>query len=164
MKILIFLHGTIIMHKNAASKTREDRVRQSSEREKSVLDYESYIPIGNAVEKLRGWNQQGAEIIYLSSHRLESDVVKDKLVLKKFNFPEGLVLFRKNGEKYNDLVETNAPDVLVEDDCESIGGEKEMTITFVRPEIRQKIKLIVVREFQGVDGLSDNINFLLISK
>jgi len=152
------------MHKNAASKTREDRVRQSSEREKSVLDYESYIPIGNAVEKLRGWNQQGAEIIYLSSHRLESDVVKDKLVLKKFNFPEGLVLFRKNGEKYNDLVETNAPDVLVEDDCESIGGEKEMTITFVRPEIRQKIKLIVVREFQGVDGLSDNINFLLISK
>lgn len=35
-----------------------------------------------------------------------------------------------------------------------------MTITFVRPEIKQKIKSIAVREFGGIDNLSENINSL----
>jgi hypothetical protein len=43
--------------------------------------------------------------------------------------------------------------VLIEDDCESIGGEKEMSITDVRPEIKRKIKSIVVKEFEGIDGV-----------
>jgi hypothetical protein len=161
MKILIFLHGTLIMHRNAIGKTREERVHQSKEREASVLDYESYVPIGNAVEKLNNWKQQRAEIIYLSSHESETDVEKDKSVLRKYNFPNGKVLFRKNGESYKDIAEKVTPDILVDDDCESIGGEKEMTITYVRPEIKQKIKSITVKEFQGIDHLPDNINFLL---
>jgi len=160
MKILIFLHGTTIMHKNAAGKTREERVLQSTEREESVLDYESYIPVGNAVEKLNNWKRQGAEIIYLSSHELEVDVEKDKSVLKKYDFPEGEVLFRKDGESYKDIAEKVVPDILIEDDCESIGGEKEMTITYVEPEVKQKIKSIVVKEFQGIDHLPDDIDSL----
>ncbi len=48
-------------------------------------------------------------------------------------------------------------DILVEDDCRSIGGADEMTITHVRPEIKTKIKSIVVEEFRGIDNLSDNI-------
>lgn len=52
MKILVFLHGTVIMHKNAEGKSREERVKQSVQREQSVLEYESYIPIGNAAKKL----------------------------------------------------------------------------------------------------------------
>ena len=44
MKILlIFLHGTTIMHRNAAGKTREERVKQSLGREESVLDYVSSL-------------------------------------------------------------------------------------------------------------------------
>ncbi|MEK7071749.1 MAG: hypothetical protein AAB959_00465 [Patescibacteria group bacterium] len=164
MKILIFLHGTTIMHRNAAGKTREERVKQSLEREESIFDYESYMPIGNAVEKLNYWKQQGIEIIYLSSHESEIDVKKDKSVLKKFNFPEGHVLYRKNGETYKDIAERIIPDILIEDDCESIGGEKEMTITFVKPEIKQKIKSILVKEFQGIDHLSNDIDFLLTQK
>ncbi len=152
------------MHRNAAGKTREERVKQSLEREESIFDYESYMPIGNAVEKLNYWKQQGIEIIYLSSHESEIDVKKDKSVLKKFNFPEGHVLYRKNGETYKDIAERIIPDILIEDDCESIGGEKEMTITFVKPEIKQKIKSILVKEFQGIDHLSNDIDFLLTQK
>ncbi len=160
MKILVFLHGTIIMHGSAVGKARKDRVQQSIIREKSVLDYESYVPIENAVEKLNNWKNQGAEIIYLSSHKLEIDVKKDKLVLKKYNFPGGDVLFRKNGESYKDIAEKVIPDILIEDDCESIGGKKEMTITFVKPEIKQRIKFIIVKEFQGINHLSNDIDFL----
>lgn len=160
MKILIFLHGTTIMHKSAAGKTREERVEQSLEREESVLDYESYVPVGDAVEKLNSWRRQGAEIIYLSSHESEADVEKDKLVLRKYKFPEGEVLFRNDGESYKDIAEKVVPNILIEDDCESIGGENEMTITFVRPDIKRRIKSIVVKEFQGIDHLPDDINSL----
>jgi len=68
MKILIFLHGTVIMHESAEGKTREERVRQVLNSDSSVHDYISYIPVDNAVEKLKSWQSQGAEIIYLSSH------------------------------------------------------------------------------------------------
>lgn len=150
------------MHKNAAGKTREECVKQSLEREGSVLDYESYMPVGNAVEKLSNWKRQGAEIIYLSSHETEDDVEKDKSVLQRYNFPEGRTSYRKNGESYKDIAEKIIPDVLIEDDCESIGGTKEMTITFVKQEIKKKIKSVVVKEFEGIDHLPDDIESLRI--
>ena len=50
---------------------------------------------------------------------------------------------------------------LIEDDCESIGGEKEMTITFVKPEIKQKIKSIVVKEFSRIDDLPNEVSNLM---
>lgn len=148
------------MHRNAAGKTREERVRQSIEREESVLDYESYIPIGNAAEKLSNWKSQGAEIIYLSSHESEIDVKKDKSVLRKNNFPEGEVLFRENGQSYKDIVEKLVPDILIEDDCESMGSEREMAITYVKPETKRVIKSVFVKEFKGIDHLPDDINSL----
>lgn len=161
MKILIFLHGTLIMHKNALKKTREERVQQSILREKSVLDYENYIPIGNAVKKLIEWKKQGAEILYLSSHENIKDVKKDKLVLKKYKFPLGKVYFRENGKEYSKIAEEIIPNILIEDDCESIGGKKEMTITKVNPIIKKKIKSIVVKEFEGIDRLPENFKELI---
>lgn len=160
MKILVFLHGTLIMHKNGHGKTREERVRQVLDKDLSVLDYVSYIPVGNAVEKLKSWQTQGAEILYLSSHETAEDVEKDKSVLKKYGFPKGQILYRQNGESYKDVAEKITPDILIEDDCESIGGVKEMTITFVRPEIKKMIKSVVVKEFSGIDHLSDSIKDL----
>ena len=160
MKILIFLHGTLIIHKSAENKTRGERVKQVMGGDPSVHDYASYIPVGNAVKKLKSWQSQGAEILYLSSHEIAEDVEKDKIVLDKYDFPEGQVFYRQSGESYKDIAEKIIPDVLVEDDCESIGGENEMTITFVKPEIKQKIKSIVVKEFSGIDKLSDNIKEL----
>src|SRR3989344_6311164 len=161
MKILIFLHGTLIMHKSAESKTREERVKQVLSSDPSVHDYISYIPVGNAVEKLKSWQNQGAEILYLSSHETAEDVVKDKFVLEKYDFPKGQTFYRQNGESYKDIAERIIPDFLIEDDCESIGGEKEMTITFVKPEIKQKIKSIVIKEFGGIDRLPEDIKNLI---
>ena len=149
------------MHKSAENKTREERVRQVMNGEPSVHNYASYIPVGNAVEKLKFWQSQGAEILYLSSHETFEDVGKDKSVLEKYGFPKGQVFYRQNGESYKDIAEKIVPDVLIEDDCESIGGEKEMTITFVKPEVKQKIKSIIVKEFSGIDHLPDNIKEMI---
>lgn len=160
MRILVFLHGTLIIHKNAEGKTREERVSQVLDNDPSVRDYISYIPVGNSIEKLKSWQRQGAEILYLSSHKATEDVEKDKFVLEKYNFPKGTVFYRQNGETYKDIAERLIPDVLIEDDCESICGEKEMTITFVKPEIKQKIKSIIVREFSGIDNLPDDLKVL----
>ncbi len=160
MKILVFLHGTLIMHKNAEGKNREERVIQALNNDESVHDYSSYIPVGNAVKKLKAWQKQGAEILYLSSHQTAEDVKKDKLVLKKYDFPKGHIFYRRKEGIYKDIAERLVPDILIEDDCESIGGEKEMTITFVKPEIKRRIKSIVVKEFSGIDHLPDKISEL----
>ena len=157
MKILVFLHGTIIMHRGAAGHSREERVRQVLDGEASVHDYEAYVPVGNAVEKLQRWQNQGAEIIYLSSHRNPVNVEKDRDVLNRFGFPPGEVLFRHEHQAYEDVAESVLPDVLIEDDCESIGGEGEMVYPHIAPALQQKITSIVVREFEGIDHLPDTV-------
>ena len=52
------------------------------------------------------------------------------------------------------------PDILVEDNCESIGGESEMTFPRVKPQKKKLIKSIIVNEFSGIDNLPDDINQL----
>lgn len=149
------------MHRNGVGKSREERVRQSSEgKDESLRDYASYVPVGGVVGKLQGWREQGAEIVYLSSHRRADDVERDKLVLKKFGFPYGQILFRQPKEIYAVVAERAVPDVLIEDDCESIGGEIEMTYPHIRQDVRAKIKSIVVKEFGGIDHLPDDVHAL----
>ena len=116
MKLLIFLHGTVIMHKNANYTSRKERVKQSVNEDPSVLDYENYIPIENSVKKLKTWERQGTTIIYLSSHENLKDVKKDKYVLKKYGFPSGKIVFRRKGEQYKNIAEKIIPDILIEDD------------------------------------------------
>jgi hypothetical protein len=145
MKILIFTEGTIIMHKDG----------------ESIHDFASYIPISQAVDKLKTWANQGAEILYLTS-RTKSEEIKDiKNVLKKYHFPEGELLFRQKGEEYKDVAERLIPDILIEDDCQSIGGADEMTITHIKPEIRKRVKSIPVKEFGGIDHLPDDVSNLI---
>jgi len=167
MKVMVFLHGTATMHRSAVGKSREERVRQSREREEGVLDYKTYVPVGDAVRKIKSWEDNGAQIVYLSSHKgkkEERDVENDKRVLEKYGFPAGPVYFRGRSEQYKDVVERVLPDVLVEDDCESIGGEPEMTYPRIRPDLKSKIKSIVVKEFSGIDHLPDNPQELLTYK
>jgi hypothetical protein len=157
MKVLVFTEGTIIMHKGGVGYRREEIVKQVESNEKSVLDFAAYVPIENAVQKLNKWKNQGAEILYLTSRKNNDEVVAIQNVLKKY-FPEGKLLFRKGKEQYRDIVERIKPDILIEDDCESIGGESEMTITYLKSEIKSKIKSIPVKEFGGIDHLSDDVN------
>jgi len=162
VKLLVFLHGTTIMHRNAKGPTREEIVKQVMEGDVSIHDYASYIPIGNAVEKLQEWKGQGARICYLSSHRNSQDVEKDKFVLKKHVFPDGQIYYRRDREDYKDVVERiqPPPDVIVEDDCESIGGKIEVVYPNLKPELKDKIKSIVVKEFEGIDYLPGKISEL----
>ena len=171
MKILVFLHGTTIMHKNAVGCSRKEIVKQVINGDKSIYDQDSYIPIGDAVKKLQTWKKHGAEIIYLSPLSESGDVREDEKsskkdfesereVLEKHGFPRGKIYHRETDERYNDIVERIIPDVLIEDDCESIGGEKEVTYPHIKPEFKIKIKSIVVKEFEGIDHLPDSISNL----
>ena len=60
---------------------------------------------------------------------------------------------QKKKESYADLVERIKPDILIEDDCRSIGGEKMWCITNVNEKIRNSIKSIIVEEFQEIDHI-----------
>ena len=160
MKILIFTEGTIIMHKNAVGHTRDEIVQQVENKEESVHDYKSYVPVGSADKKLRNWKVDGADILYLTSRTKPEEIEQIQNVLKKFKFPDGNFLFRRKNEEYKDVAEKIIPDVLIEDDCESIGGIDEMTITHVKPEIKKKISSIPIKEFGGIDHLPDKISAL----
>ena len=81
-------------------------------------------------------------------------------VLKKYKFPEGQLLFRQKYEEYKDIAERAVPDILVEDNCQSIGGIDEMAITHVKSEIKNKIKSIPIKEFGGIDHLPNKISAL----
>ncbi len=146
MKIMVFLHGT------ATRPSADDKAGQ---------DFARYQPTGKAVEKLNSWVSQGAQICYLTSHEKAAGVEIDKQVLPKFGFPQGEIFYRQNGEAYQDVAERVMPDVLIEDDCASIGGEKEMAYPHIREDLKSKIKSIVVKEFQGIDHLPDSLAELL---
>jgi hypothetical protein len=161
MRIAVFLHGTAIMHRSALGCAREERVRQVMQHDPSVRDYAAYVPVGNAVSKVKEWHQHGAEIVYLSSHRRQENIDKDAFVLERFAFPRGEVMARREGETYVDLALRVMPDIIVEDDCESIGGEVEMIHPNLPTEARRNIAGIVVREFEGLDHLPDQPSELI---
>lgn len=158
----------IVEQSQAAGIQREERnlayesnVEPPAVEPNSVYDLKNYIPVGNAVEKLTKWQEQGAEICYLSSRRIKSEIETIRRILHKFHFPNADNLyFRREGEDYKDVAERLLPDVLIEDDCESIGGAKEMTYTFLKPELKARITSIPVPEFGGIDHLPDKLSQL----
>jgi hypothetical protein len=161
MKIMVFTEGTIIMHRGGIGYNREEISRQVVENERTLYDWDSYVPIGNAVEKLRAWYNYGAEILYLTSRTIPGEIESIREVLSRYQFPQGSLLYRDENTQYKDLAEEITPDILVEDDCESIGGIEHMTITRVKSETREKITSIPVVEFGGIDHLPDDINELI---
>ena len=173
MKILVFTEGTLLTNMKWLGIPREHVVRQvkkwSSLSEKKLKElqktgdapspdyFAASVPIGNSVKKVEAWKNQRSTILYLTFRRKPEEVDIIKEVLKKYRFPEGEVLFRKKDEDYRSVAEKVMPDLIVEDDCESIGGEEEMTYPGIRPELKSKIGSIVVREFGGIDHLPDDI-------
>jgi len=173
MKLLIFLQGTIIMHKNAEGKTRQEIIEQVVNQEKSVRDFSNYIPIGNAAGKITNWASQGAIICYLSAltknkKGREDEVVgekgleSDQTILEKYHFPRGIIYHREPNEEYKDVVEriSPLPNILIEDNCESMGGEAEMTYPHLKQDLKNKIKSIPINEFGGIDNLPDELEKL----
>jgi hypothetical protein len=156
MKVGVFLHGTAIMHAAAVGVERDERVRQAHRREPTVLDIASYVPAPGTAEKLAAWDRHGAILIYLSSHRRPDDIRVDESVIRRHGFPAGSVHGRQEGEDYGPLVERLGLDVLVEDDCESIGGAAQTCAAQLSPAGRQSVRCIILPEFSGLAGLPDN--------
>lgn len=180
MKILVFTEGTVTVHGLSKRKTREEIVKESKwasikkdilnilfkindygKKPGEIYDFAGYIPFGEAVAKLKQWKLQGATLYYLTSRRMGQEIGQVKDVLKKSDFPDREnLLFRKEGEDYKDVAQQLMPDIFIEDDCESIGGIREMTSTHFNPEAKKKIKTIVIKEFSGIDYLPDSLDDL----
>ncbi len=135
--VMIFTEGTILMPR----------------RRRYLFSFRNYVPIGDCAAIIRRWHEQGARICYCTSRKGRSvKVIAD--VLEAFALPGERLYYRSKGEAYKDIVEAVKPDVLIEDDCKSIGGPRQMCITYVNPEVKRGIKSIVVREFEGIDHLA----------
>jgi len=143
-RVLIFTEGTILAPSSILKH----------------FNHASYIPIKNAVTKITSWYQQGAEVIYLTSCKKEKHIDKIKELLLMHQFPGQRLYYREKGQKYKDIIEAVMPDILIEDNCQSIGGRWQMCITYVKPEIKAGIKSIVVKEFKGIDDLPELISEL----
>lgn len=154
MKIMVFTEGTIFTHCDWIGLARQEIIQriQNGERPK----YAGTVPIGKAAAKIRAWSDAGAEIVYLTSRRSAEEVEQTRQILRRYGFPSGELFFRREGENYGDAAEHAIPDILIEDDCESIGGEIEMTYPKIRPELQTRIASIVVSEFGGIDHLPEN--------
>lgn len=135
-KIMIFTEGTILKpkHNNIISR----------------IMVNSYIPIGNAIEKLKKWQEEGYEIIYLTSLKGKR-AMKIARHLDELGFTGSMVGYRQKYQDYATLIKEELPDILIEDNCKSIGGEKNMCYELLSDELRKDIKHIVVEEFKGID-------------
>jgi hypothetical protein len=142
-KIMIFTEGTILKPKS--------RFLQ--------YHFRSYLPIGDAVKKILNWQQQGMDIVYCTSRRgQQARVIADLLFI--YRFPGSRLYFREHTQKYHHLVENIHPEILIEDDCKSIGGNWQMCITNVDPLLKKEIHSIVVEEFKGIDQLPASVEEL----
>ncbi|KKP72706.1 MAG: hypothetical protein UR68_C0013G0019 [Candidatus Roizmanbacteria bacterium GW2011_GWA2_35_19] len=129
MKILVFTEGTVLMHALAKGVSREERVRQS----KAAI-----------IQRILPFKASPGSVNDLENYIPVGNAVE--------NDWQNLY-FRKQGENYKNVAEKLLPDVLIEDDCESIGGEKEMVYPHIKEELKSKIKSVVIKEFEGIDNL-----------
>lgn len=112
-----------------------------------------YKPIGNSVEKVNAWYDKGNEI-YLCSYVRNARLSFVKSIIDFYGMKYTDILCRAKCEKYYEIVERIKPDVLIEDNCQSIGGQKNCCITGVKSDIRKNIKSIIVPEFDGIDNIN----------
>jgi hypothetical protein len=162
MRVLVFLDGTTIDHGGGAAGPMDELPPEIGDRPGSTIrDPHRHVPLGNPGVKLSKWRDQGAEIVYLSSHRTSDEVENERNVLAKYGFPEGPIYYRRRTtESYAAVAESVSPDIIIEDDCKSIGGEPEMTYPNMSDDAKRKVKSIVVEEFGGIDHLPDDLDKL----
>lgn len=165
MKILIFTEGTILIHASSQGKSREEIIQQVKGNDSSIDDYQNYVPIKNAVQTIKKFVDAGHQVCYITSRRAGNQINQIREVLNKFDFPKGELYYRQGDEQYRDVVlmvgtrrGAFVPDLIIEDDCESIGGYEE-TIKYQiekeRAEARSYngMKFIIIEEFTGIDDI-----------
>jgi len=55
MRLLVLLHGIVLMHSAALGMARAERVAQVRAGHPTVGDYAAYVPAGDAVATLQKW-------------------------------------------------------------------------------------------------------------
>ncbi len=137
-KIMVFVEGTIL-------KPKHDNIF-------SRLNVTGYVPINNAVNTLKKWQEEGYEIIYLTSLRGRK-AMKMARHIDELGFQGSMVGYREANQNYATLIKEEMPDIFIEDNCLSIGGEENMGYEELSDEMKEKIKLIKVMEFEGIDDV-----------
>lgn len=136
MKIMIFIEGTTFYTKPILF----------------LFTKYGYKPIGDAVKMVNTWYDSGHEI-YLCSYVRKRRYDFIKSIIDFYGMKYTKILCRKKGETYSEVVENIKPNILIEDDCRSIGGQKEWCITNVNEDIKSHIKSIIVPEFKGINSI-----------
>jgi hypothetical protein len=160
VKVVVFLQGTTFIESGLLGKTREESVKKSRDWARNGGWLGELVPIGEAPKKVRAWSSRGAEIHYLTASRKRENVAKCQTALKKWSFPSGPLIHRERDQTYSDLVTAVHPNIIVEDDCESLGGTREMVYPNLAESVRRSIASVVVREFEGIDHLPDDPTLL----
>lgn len=136
MKIMIFVEGTTFYTKPLLF----------------LFTKYGYRPIGNAVKIVNALYENG-HAIYLCSYVRKKRHNFIKAVIDFYGMKYTEIFCRDSGEEYSDIVEHLRPDMLIEDDCRSIGGQKACCITNVKQEVKVNIQSIIVPEFGGIDDI-----------
>ena len=110
----------------------------------------AYTPIGGAVQKINSWHGQYT-VVLCTYRRWRTGLVRR--ALRQYGVQYAVLEHRRRGEQYADVVLRVHPDILVEDDCSSIGGAAEMCVTKLPQNELERIRSIVVPEFGGIDGV-----------
>lgn len=137
-KIMIFVEGTILKpkHKNIFSR----------------IHMLGYVPINNAIRTLNKWQEEGYEIIYITSLRGRK-AMKMARHIDALGFEGSMVGYREKNQTYATLIKEEMPNILIEDDWASVGGKAMMCYEELPDEIKGEIKHIVVKEFEGIDDI-----------
>ena len=137
-KIMIFVEGTILKPKYNNILSR--------------ISMTTYIPINNAIETLKKWQEEGYEVIYLTSLKGRR-AMKMAQHLDELGFTGSMVGYRQKNQDYATLIKEELPDILIEDNCLSVGGEQNMCYNLLSDELKKEIEHIVVEEFKGIDDV-----------
>lgn len=137
-KIMIFVEGTILKPKYNNILSR--------------ISMTTYIPINNAIETLKKWQEEGYEVIYLTSLKGRR-AMKMAQHLDELGFTGSMVGYRQKNQDYATLIKEELPDILIEDNCLSVGGGQNMCYNLLSDELKKEIKHIVVEEFKGIDDV-----------
>ena len=135
-KIMIFTEGTILKPKNNNFFSR--------------IAMTKYIPIKNSIETLKKWQEEGYEVIYLTSLKAKG-AMRMAQRLDELGFTGSMVGYRQKNQDYATLIKEELPDILIEDNAKSVGGH--MCYDELSDEIKKQIKHIVVEEFDGIDDV-----------
>ena len=139
--ILIFLEGTVILN-----------IFNDKE--------ETYIPIGNCIDKIISWSNQGFIISYATLKKNLENIERIKYFMETYNFPGNYLRYRNKYVGFKDIIEGGLPEIIIYDNKKKVTWKNDISIC-KHDFNNEKMKQIVVKENEGIDSLPNSIRELL---